>query len=537
LSHDGNTLAVGVTNASAAWVDIYTRSTASSAAATWTGQARVLALAPHAGDRFGSALALSGDGNTLVVGAPADVSCGIGVGASPADAGTVASGAVTVYVRSGNSWTAQAFIKPGSADVAAEFGAAVALSEDGNWLAVGAPREANDTRSINGTGCTTCRPDSGAVSVYQRNAQGQWGFKAYIKAANADAGDHFGHALAISNDGRVLVVGAPFEDSAGVAISDRPDDDSSPDQGAAYVFRRRADDSWYQHQYMKQQAGAPGRNWYGYSVAMGTDARYLAIGVPRIDTGGAVVGQWAADEERCACQGSVDIYRSGPDSNFTTAEFGDFRYVFGLDGRATGDRFGWRVALSSSGATLAIAAPGDDGGERGLDGPLDNEPDVVNAGAVYMFFVQSKDLWFPTPFGTSSRRRRVPMPCSAQRAWRSAACSLPVTSTPRAAPAPCRSTTSPRASGRRRQSVRVSIHQERRPRRCTAATMWAVPPGPPPSPPSHRPMKASLSAPCTSALASSHALQRSNASTPGGTGPSTCGMQRTGVVSACRVLS
>jgi hypothetical protein len=234
--------------------------------------------------------------------------------------------------------------------------------------------------------------------VYQRNAQGQWGFKAYIKAANADAGDHFGHALAISNDGRVLVVGAPFEDSAGVAISDRPDDDSSPDQGAAYVFRRRADDSWYQHQYMKQQAGAPGRNWYGYSVAMGTDARYLAIGVPRIDTGGAVVGQWAADEERCACQGSVDIYRSGPDSNFTTAEFGDFRYVFGLDGRATGDRFGWRVALSSSGATLAIAAPGDDGGERGLDGPLDNEPDVVNAGAVYMFFVQSKDLWFPTPF-------------------------------------------------------------------------------------------------------------------------------------------
>jgi hypothetical protein len=402
LSNDGNTLAIGVSNATTAattaWVDVYTRTVPSGSAPSWTGQARVQALAPRAGDRFGSALALSRDGNTLVVGAPADRSRGIGVGASPADAGTIATGAVTVYVRSGGSWTAQAFIKPGSADVAAEFGAAVALSEDGSWLAVGAPREANDTRSINGTGCTTCRPDSGAVYVYQRNAQGQWGFKAYIKAANADAGDHFGHALAISNDGRVLVVGAPFEDGAGVAINDRPDDDSSPDQGAAYVFRRRADDSWYQHQYMKQQSGAPGRNWYGYSVAMGTDARYLAIGVPRIDTGGTAIGQLAADEERCACQGAVDIYRSGPDSNFTTAEFGDFRYVYGLDGRATGDRFGWRVALSSSGATLAIAAPGDDGGGRGLDGPLDNEPDVVNAGAVYMFFVQSKDLWFPTPF-------------------------------------------------------------------------------------------------------------------------------------------
>lgn len=54
--------------------------------------------------------------------------------------------------------------------------------------------------------------------------------RAYLKAGNAGAGDWFGYSVAISGD--TVVVGAPYEDSAG---SD-PDDNSAIDAGAAYVF-------------------------------------------------------------------------------------------------------------------------------------------------------------------------------------------------------------------------------------------------------------------------------------------------------------
>ncbi len=401
LSRDSSTLAIRGSTATEAWVDIYTRAAPSGGASSWSGQARLRPLATastagaaanNTGEGFGTALAFSRDGSTLAVGAPEDRSRGIGVGAAPADRGSVPTGAVTVYVRSGTAWRAQTFIKPGSADAAAGFGAAVALSEDGTWLAVGVPRESNDTRSINGTGCTTCRPESGAVYVYQRDAQGQWRFNAYIKAANADAGDHFGHALAISNDGRVLVVGAPFEDSAGVGIGDRPNDNSSTDQGAAYVFRRRTDGSWYQHQYLKQQGSTAGSNWFGFSVGMTPDARELAIGAPH--TGGATrAGQFAPGEERCDCVGAVNIYKSGPDSNFIGVELGDFRWVYYLTGEASGDRFGWRVDIKPG--ALAVAAPGADGGERGLEGRRSDVPAVINAGAVTTYAEQSKDLWRP----------------------------------------------------------------------------------------------------------------------------------------------
>jgi len=97
-------------------------------------------------DLFGTSVALSGDGNTLAVGAPGEDSALTGVRAgivSEATSGNGASnsGAVYVFARTGTTWLQQAYVKASNTGEGDNFGNSVALSGDGNMLAVGAPFE------------------------------------------------------------------------------------------------------------------------------------------------------------------------------------------------------------------------------------------------------------------------------------------------------------------------------------------------------------------------------------------------------------
>ncbi len=142
-------------------------------------------------------------GDTVVVGADQEDSCSSSVvnGASgyPTDRGCAAagqadhaSGAAYVFVRTGQSWSAQAYLK-GNAN-AKGFGCSIALS--GETLAVGAYQT----------------EQAGAVFVYTRTAQ-SWSFQAVLKAENARSGDYFGYSVSLSGD--TLVVGAFREDGSG----------------------------------------------------------------------------------------------------------------------------------------------------------------------------------------------------------------------------------------------------------------------------------------------------------------------------------
>src|SRR5262249_30824249 len=135
LSADGNTLAVGADGeASSAtgingnqsdnsWSDagavyVFVRS-----AGVWTQQAYVKASNTAAIDYFGSALALSGDGNTLAAGAYAEDSSATGINGNQADNSLSSAGAVYVFVRSGTTWTQQAYVKASNPDAQDGFGA------------------------------------------------------------------------------------------------------------------------------------------------------------------------------------------------------------------------------------------------------------------------------------------------------------------------------------------------------------------------------------------------------------------------------
>jgi len=112
-----------LSNAGAAYV--FSRS-----GSTWTQQAKLVSSDLQAGDSIGQAVAISGDGNTAILGAAFEDG-GSGDPASNA-------GAVYVFTRSGSTWTQQARLTASDAATQARFGISATLNSDGSYAAVGA---------------------------------------------------------------------------------------------------------------------------------------------------------------------------------------------------------------------------------------------------------------------------------------------------------------------------------------------------------------------------------------------------------------
>ncbi|MDZ7829554.1 MAG: hypothetical protein U5K33_08760 [Halofilum sp. (in: g-proteobacteria)] len=102
------------------------------------------------GDRFGAALALSGAGDLLVVGAPREDSNATGVDGNAGNDGQDRLGAAYQFQLQGSSWTEMDYIKASNTDANDFFGGSITLSDDGNVLAVGAGGEASNATGIDG---------------------------------------------------------------------------------------------------------------------------------------------------------------------------------------------------------------------------------------------------------------------------------------------------------------------------------------------------------------------------------------------------
>ena len=127
LSGDGNTALIGGPvdsgDTGAAWV--FTRS-----GGTWSQQGPKLAPNDEGSGGFGffgSSVALSKDGNTALIGGPD---------------GNIATGAAWVFVRSAGDWSQQGpKLTPTDASAPEMFGNSVSLSGDGNMALIGGPRD------------------------------------------------------------------------------------------------------------------------------------------------------------------------------------------------------------------------------------------------------------------------------------------------------------------------------------------------------------------------------------------------------------
>jgi hypothetical protein len=344
-------------------------------------QALLLGSGAIGAARQGYSVAMSGDGDTLIVGGPTDA------------AGKKADmGAAWVFARSGSSWTQQAILvgdcDPGCTNgtgenADGEFGASVALSSNGSTAVVGAPVAAQAwvfTRtgttwtqqallsppSVPGCGVETgsfgagvsvsssgdtaligmpgytgdCEGDQGAALVYSRSSSG-WGAPQTLTSGGSN---QFGQTVALSPDGATALIGSPAQ-SGGV--------------GAAWVFTDGGG-GWTQQgptlegdctgDCTGEGTGEHGVGAFGWAVALANHGTTALIG-----------GDGAA--------GNAWVFAGTPGSWTQQALLEGNCTVPICAGQGTGEdgagEFGSSVALSSSGATALIGGDDDSGGAGG----------------------------------------------------------------------------------------------------------------------------------------------------------------------------
>ena len=325
-------------------------------------QAYIKASNSGADDNFGK-VAL--DGDTLVVGASGESSNATGINGNQLDNSASSAGAVYVFVRSGNTWSQQAYIKASNTDANDYFGSSIAIA--GDTIVVGAYGEDSNATGINGNETNNSVATSGAVYVFTRTGS-TWSQQAYIKASNTNANDWFGGSVSISGD--TLVVGARGEDSHAFGVNGDQTSNINPDSGAAYVFTRTGS-TWSQQAYIKASNGG-GFDYFGLPVVISGDT--------------LVVGAFSEDSNATGVNGN-QTNDSSPDSGaayvFTrTGSIWSQQAYLKASNTDTGDRFGNSLAIS--GDTLVVGAWQEDSNATGINGNQGGNS-ATDSGAAYVF--------------------------------------------------------------------------------------------------------------------------------------------------------
>jgi len=330
----------------------------------------------EAKDQFGFSVSLSGDGQTLAVGAKFEDSSVVGVNGDQLDNRLSNSGAVYLFTLGASGWNQQAYLKASNTGWNDYFGSALSLSSDGQTLAVGAYGEDSGSTGIDGSQTDTNRKsNSGSVYLFSRDASG-WSQKVYLKASNTRAGDYFGYSLSLSGDGQSLAVGAYREDGRSVGVNgNQTDPNRAHDSGAVYLFSRGAS-GWSQQAYLKA-SNTQSNNRFGYSLSLSEDGQTLAVGAD--GEGSSTVGIDGNQLDNTA-QSAGAVYL------FTLSASG-WRQQSYLKASNTDiyDRFGYSLSLSGDGQTLAVGAYGEDSIVVGVNGGNQTDNSAASSGAVYLF--------------------------------------------------------------------------------------------------------------------------------------------------------
>lgn len=277
-----------------------------------------------------------------------------------------------MFVRSGSTWSQQAYVKASNTNAGDTFGAAIAISGDGSTLAIGAPQEASAAIGINGDETTNSEMFAGAVYVFS-HAGSVWSQQAYVKASHSGDERRFGSAVALSDDGATLAVGAVAESSAATGVNGNQADSSAPSSGAAYVFTR-AGAAWSQQAYLKA-SNTNMDDRFGFGLAISSDGATLAIGARDEDS--AAIGLGGDQSDRSAASsGAVYVFQR---AGTTWSQ----RAYVKASNTGAGDQFGIGVGLSSDGKQLAATAIRESGAATGISGDGSNNA-ALSAGAAYI---------------------------------------------------------------------------------------------------------------------------------------------------------
>jgi hypothetical protein len=360
ISGDGNIIIVGAygedsdgtgsdndnaVNSGAAYVYRYV-------GGSWGAGIRLKANNVGSGDLFGYTVSISGDGNTVVVGARNEGSDGTGNDNDNA----LMSGAAYVYRYVGGNWDTGIRLKANNVGSSDRFGYSVSISDDGNTVVVGAIYEGSD-----GTGSDNDNAASSGAAYVFRYTGAAWDLGTRLKANNVGIGDIFGQSVSISDDGNTLVVGASREDSDGTGS----DNDNVGNSGAVYVYRYTGG-TWDTGVRLKaNNVGSSDR--FGYSVSISNDGNTLIVGGVLEDS-----DDTGNDNDNFSNSGAAYVYRYAG-GNWSTG------IRLKANNVGSNDYFGHYISISGDGNTLVVGARSEDSDGTGTDN--DN---AGNSGAAYI---------------------------------------------------------------------------------------------------------------------------------------------------------
>ncbi len=253
-------------------------------------------------ERFGRSIALAGDGNTAIVGAPG-------------------AGFAWVLERSAGTWHLQHPALTGIGESGdGTFGRSVTLSAGGDTALVGDPGDAGH---------------AGAVWAFTRGEGGweQQGSK--LTAGPEESGQgHYGSSVSISSDGNTALVGARADSSG---------------KGAAWVLTRSGA-SWSQLGPKLVGAGESGAGKFGQSVSLSGDGSTGLIGAP-VD-GGRFGAAWSFTRS-----GSAFVAAGGRQREPAENGHGVFGESTALSGDGVSGLIGAPYDAAGTGVVLAYPAP------------------------------------------------------------------------------------------------------------------------------------------------------------------------------------
>jgi FG-GAP repeat protein/IPT/TIG domain-containing protein len=244
LSADGSTALIGDPSANAqrgsAWVFVLS-------GASSTAQAQLSDSEAGHFDHFGRSVALSGDGDTALIGAPGDFEY---------------RGSTLVFTHSSGAWSRSSGKLTGEAESgAARFGKSVALSGDGKTALVGGQND---------------HENDGAAWGFTRAGVTFAAQGGKLSGVSGEAG-HFGASVALSNNGSIGLVGAPHAGGAGQV-----------------TVVEHSGSSWTELATQLAGSGSIGRSWFGSAVSLSSEGKLAAVGGPHDNA--RIGAAWAFSE-------------------------------------------------------------------------------------------------------------------------------------------------------------------------------------------------------------------------------------------------
>ncbi len=315
--------------------------------------------------RFGAAISMDHQGEWAVIGSPLDSDL------------FSTGGSIEILRKVDNQWTLPFHLIPSDMSLFDNFGHAVAISGNGNFIV--ASSFFSDSNGL----------DSGSAYVFARQG-GTWIEQVKLIPSDGAALDGFGQSIAINEQGNVIIIGA------------HQNDDNGPESGSAYIFTRDGD-TWTETTKLIPTNGNDNEQ-FGFDVAINDSGNRVAVG-SFMTTGIGKVHVFDFDSQNDIWSETniphpldtpidtwfgrnLDLDGSGDrlaiSSPFDASGVGAF-YVYDFDGNnwnqiqkltpdgvADTELMGFDIAISNDGTQVVVGAP-------------DAEDNGPQSGAIYRF--------------------------------------------------------------------------------------------------------------------------------------------------------